>query len=213
MLLDRQDGAKLFKGQAELEYALMQEDIAEIEQLVRETPRLVNLKDKNGRTPLYFAAREANMEATHFFLANHATVDAKDRWGRTPLFAAVYEEPLVFDHTPIVTLLIKNGADVTLKDDRGDTPLHLAASLGTDVIPLLLQQGADVNAINDAGETPLHKAAYYPEYGAVRELLRHGGDKSIRSAQGLTPVQVAEQRGWTNLVELFNSVPVEREAA
>lgn len=87
------------------------------------------------------------------------------------------------------------------------------ASFGeTEIVKLLLRQGADVNAVNAAGETPLHKAVWYPEYKVVRELLRYGGDKSIRNAQGLTPAQVAEKRGWTNLVELLNSAAIEREA-
>jgi len=152
------------------------------------------------------------MEASRFLLANHAAVDAKDRWGRTPLFAAIYEEPLVFNRIPIVTLLIESGADINLKDERGNTPLHLAAFGETEVVKLLLEQGADVNATNNAGETPLHKAVQYPEHKVVCELLRHGGNKSIRNVQGLTPAQIAEERGWANLVELLNSAPVEREA-
>ncbi len=212
MLLDNPDIREKLKARDELEIAILDQNMDQTQQLIRENPLLVNVKDENGQTPLYFAAREANTEAARFLLSNHAAVDAKDRWGRTPLFAAVYEEPLVFERIPIVTLLIESGADVNLKDESGDTPLHMAAFGEAEIVKRLLEQGADVNAVNDAGETPLHKAVQYPEYKVVRELLRHGGDKSRRSAQGLTAAQIAEERGWANLVELL-STTVEREAA
>lgn len=208
MLLDRPDVSE--QERAELKAAMEQEDVDQIQQRVRRNPALVNTQDKNGRTPLHFATWEENADFARFLLNNHAAVDARDNWGRTPLFAAVYEEPLVFDRVPTVSLLLKHGADVNARDNSGDTPLHLAAFLGTDVVPLLLEQGTEVNAVNNNGETPLHKAAQYPEYEVVRELLRHGGDKSICDVQGLTPVEIARERGLTNLVELLSSVPVER---
>lgn len=69
----------------------------------------------------------------------------------------------------------------------------MAAFGEAEIVKLLLEQGANVNAVNDAGETPLHKAVLYPEYlypeyKVVRELLRHGADKSICNAQGLAPM-------------------------
>ncbi len=211
MLLDRLAAEKELEVREELEFAILDQDMDQIQQLVRENPLLVNVRDGNGQTPLYFAAREANMEASRFLLANHAAVDTKDRWGRTPLFAAIYEEPLVLDRAPIVTLLIESGADLNATDDMGNTPLHMAAFGETEIVKLLLEQGADVNAVNDAGETPLHKAVQYPEYEIVRELLRHGADKNRHNAQGLTPMQIAEERGWAILVELLKSAAVERE--
>jgi ankyrin repeat protein len=209
MLFDRPGISE--EERAELKAAMEQEDVDQIQQRVRRNPALVNTQDKNGRTPLHFATWEENADFARFLLNNHATVDVRDKWGRTPLSVAIYEEPLVFNHVPTVSLLLGHGADVNARDDSGNTPLHLATFLGTEVVPLLLEQGADVKAVNDAGETPLHKAVRYPEYESVRELLRHGADKSIRNAEGLTPVQIAEKRGWTNLVELL-SAAVEREA-
>ena len=205
MLLDRPDVGE--KANAELKAVMEQEDVDQIQQVVRQNPELVNVKNKNGRTPLHFATWEENADFARFLLGHQAEVDAKDKWGRTPLFIATYEEPLVFDRVPTVSLLLENGADVNARDNSGDTPLHMAAMGETEVVKVLIEYGAEVNAVNDTGETPLHKAVRHPEYKVVQELLRHGGLKTVRNNQGLTPVQIARKRGWINLVELFNSVP------
>ena len=204
MLLDHPDVGE--KANAELKSAMEQEDVNQIQQMVRQNPELVNVKDENGRTPLHFAAWEENADFARFLLGHQAEVDVKDKWGRTPLFIATYEEPLVFDRVPTVSLLLENGADVNARDNSGDTPLHMAAMGETEVVKVLIEYGAEVNAVNDTGETPLHKAVRHPEYKVVQELLLHGGLKTLRNFEGLTPVQIAEKRGWANLVELFNSV-------
>ena len=65
------------------------------------------------------------------------------------------------DHTELVELLIKKGADVNLKVDRGSTPLHDAVGNESyEVAELLIAKGAAVNTQNDYGETPLDYANY-----------------------------------------------------
>ena len=47
----------------------------------------------------------------------------------------------------IVEILLKNGADVTVNDERESTALHHAAQRGHfEIIDLLIQAKADVNA-------------------------------------------------------------------
>ena len=48
------------------------------------------------------------------------------------------------------------GADVNAAEVNGNTPLHVAATLGlTTVIPLLVERGAHVDTKNKSGQTPL----------------------------------------------------------
>ena len=44
-----------------------------------------------------------------------------DQFGRTPLHNAILGQ-----HNLVVELLLSGGADVRVKDERGDTPLHTA---------------------------------------------------------------------------------------
>ena len=205
MILDRPDVSE--KANAELKAAMDQEDGDRIQEIVQQNPALVNTQDKNGRTPLHFATWEENADAVRFLLSRGADVNARDNWGRTPLLTAIYEEILVPNRVPTVTLLLEHGADVHAKDKLGHTPLHIAAFGEAEIAALLIEHGADVNAVDKSGETPLHKAVQYPEYKVVQELLRHGALKTLGNNLGLTPVQIAAERGWANLVELFNSVP------
>ncbi len=56
----------------------------------------------------------------------------------------------------MIRLLLAKGADVNVKDNAGETPLHSAAMNGSvDVTTLLLANGADVNAKDNQGRTPL----------------------------------------------------------
>ncbi|MCZ0933348.1 MAG: ankyrin repeat domain-containing protein [Oligoflexia bacterium] len=54
---------------------------------------------------------------------------------------------------------------VSMKDSKGETPLHLAASQGNiDIVKLLIEGGADINARSESpvgehiGDTPLYCA-------------------------------------------------------
>ena len=67
--------------------------------------------------------------------------------------------PVFFQHLEIIALLIERGASVTVGDDEGNTPLHVAASMNRDgAIRVLLEAGADVEATNHEGLTALDLA-------------------------------------------------------
>ena len=101
----------------------------------------------------------------------------KRNGGETPLHIAA-----IFSHYEIAKLLISKGADVSMRNDLGQTPLHQAAYSFSEepqkirTIELLIAKGADVNARNYAGITPLDLAKYKkPE---ISDLLRKYGGKT-----------------------------------
>lgn len=144
-----------------------------VKALLKDHPDLVFSQDKDGDTPLHWAAAK---DIAELLLANKAEVNAKDNRGDTPLHSAAFN-----GHKDVAELLLSVGAAVTAIDIDGKTPLHLAALGGhRDVAELLLAHGADVNAKDNIGATPLLDAIFSRshDHKEVAELLReHGGHK------------------------------------
>jgi hypothetical protein len=83
------------------------------------------------RRPLHWYFMRDNIAAMHVVLQCGVDVDPLDPQRRTPLHAA--------RSTDAVMLLFNFGADVKKQDFAGNTPLHLAAQMGsTDVVGTLL---------------------------------------------------------------------------
>jgi ankyrin repeat protein len=101
----------------------------------------VMVADKNGVTPLHFAARFRNIAAVVELIANGAEVNAAcKRSGSTPLHRAVY-----FTGAPgtagkekerlaIIELLIGAGASPRVRNKSGNTPEDYAADSGAQAL-------------------------------------------------------------------------------
>lgn len=66
------------------------------------------------------------IDYTLIFLTDLSITDA---FGRTPLHNAILGQ-----HHLVVELLLSGGANVRVKDERGDTPLHTAVRIGDERI-------------------------------------------------------------------------------
>ncbi|CAM6087993.1 unnamed protein product [Calypogeia fissa] len=82
-----------------------------------------------------------------------------------------------------------------IRDDRGWTPLHVAARMGDlEEVQRLLNEGADVNAPSwgpkAPGTTPLHLASTGGHLHVMNELLERGANIEARTKGGC---------GWTPL--------------
>ena len=141
--------------------------------------------DKDGKTPLHFAAGINGTQVIRALLDAGADLEATDDYGRTPLHYAVEDDdnPLMSallaegfsietNRVPMIQTLLDAGADLEAEDKRGNMPLHYAAPLNKDpaVFQALLDAGADVNAKNGAGYTPLDVAELFGNSVAI-ELL------------------------------------------
>ncbi|UYV68524.1 hypothetical protein LAZ67_6000030, partial [Cordylochernes scorpioides] len=77
--------------------------------------------------------------------------------------------------------LIKSGADINVKNKRGNSPLHLAASKGNqDLVQYLVEAGADVNFLNAYRQSPLHSAVIGRELSTASYLIDAGADLNIK---------------------------------
>lgn len=80
----------------------------------------------------------------------------------------------VCGQTRIVTLLVENGANISIRDSLGRTALHCAVKQSEEeCAEILLQKGSDINTECNLGETPLHTAVKLGDLDMVRMLLRY----------------------------------------
>ncbi|KAL2844040.1 hypothetical protein BJX68DRAFT_269906 [Aspergillus pseudodeflectus] len=75
----------------------------------------------------------------------------------------------------MVSLLLERGASPDPVDDKGDTPLLRALSLGKmKAARVLIKNGAKLDQVNQHGLTPLLRAVLSSTVGAVSSLIEEG---------------------------------------
>ncbi len=90
-----------------------------------------------------------------------------------------------------VAELLHEGVSLDVRDEWGNTPIHLAARRahgGAPVVNLLLTNGASVSCRNGSGWTPLHVAV---DPAVAKLLITHGADVNARDRNGQTPLHAA----------------------
>jgi ankyrin repeat protein len=157
----------------------------------------INTFDRHGYAALHYAVKGKKSMAAmvELLLAAGADIDGRARQNHTdhpheftPLIIAVKN-----GRSAAVTLLLAKGADPTLADQDGATPLHyLALSWNPEkmekIIDLLLEAGADINARDRTGRTPLMMTAHNnrDQEKASAMLLAKGTDPNLTDNQGNT---------------------------
>lgn len=189
----------------------------------------VSARNQDGTAPLTIALRKGNVETARTLIAAGAEkVVMKNRSPRIRPEHEFKDEPLL--HMAVkgsrslpwqqgpseaepnlaefrrewIELLLANGADPNERDEKGDTPLQTALSLGDEVSARrLIAHGCDVNSRNNAGSTALHLAVADGRGELVSLLLAKGADVNAQDNDGDTPLHSAALRGHKNIVELL----------
>jgi ankyrin repeat protein len=109
--------------------------------LLNEHPDGVHLRDKEGSTPLHWAAWKGHPEIVEILVAAGADIQAHNEnghWGTTPLHAAAHG-----NQRAAAEALIRLGADVNAEKTGGGTPLaETKVHNASAVAKLLLANGA-----------------------------------------------------------------------
>ena len=190
------------------------EELARIQEMVRNSPDLINAAEQGGPTPLVMAAARGQLMVVQYLLGNGADVNLKSPPWHEPGLLENLNGPTLVEtalceaagrgHLAIVQVLLEHGGAVDAPDLLGDTPLHRAAHAGfKSVVEALLAAKADVNARNGRGWTPLHSAAAQGFKGVAEVLLAAKADVNARNMRGDTPLHLAAAVGETALVELL----------
>lgn len=146
-------------------------------------------------------ARSGDLAAVTRELNAGIGVNVHDNIGQTALIAAISQ-----GSAEITALLLKRGANPDEADNAGWTPLHYATYFGSGVelIDLLLKAGAKIDAQNDRGITPLYFATATAHEIQVAYLIAHKADRNIASNNGITPLRLAQTKGFETIALLLD---------
>jgi ankyrin repeat protein len=130
-------------------------------------------------------------------------VNSPDVKGFTPLIIAAYN-----NQPEIVSILVRNGADVNAQDASGNTALMGASFKGyPEIVKILLDAGADVNQRNGQGAPALTFAATFGQLAIAELLLQKGAEKNFADSRGKTPLDHAVLQENEAMIGLINSYP------
>lgn len=129
----------------------------------------------NGFTPLCLACKLNRYDLVSLMLRKGADPNTPSYYlGKHPLhFACDHSD----GNIDTVRLLVSEGAEVNVRDEDGNTGLHLACTeSNVSVVQFLLESGADVMAGDLDDETPLVRACYAKSVELIDILLKAGSD-------------------------------------
>lgn len=137
----------------------------------------VNIKDKQGYSPLYNAAW-CPYDVIKAFIDAGADVNTRDMSGNTILHAAARCN----ENPEVIRLLINAGADINLQNNECETPLIIAciSNKNPEIVKTLLDYGADVNIKNKYGQTCFEVACSH-QSKMLKPLLMNIKDINTRN--------------------------------
>lgn len=203
-----------FAKSFELFYAIKNEDLQKVKEIVAKNSNLLNYrqgnekfrystrvhfgqipytKDKSetnlqdGWTALHWAAFCGNKKIAEFLVSQNADLNVSDWSGKTPLLIAVS-----YGSSEIAKIFLKNGA--LLKGEKSNaTAIHLAVALkNVEILKTLLESKVDVNTKDRFERTPLHWAATNNSLEIVKLLIKNGAKIDEKDSNGLTALDWAK---------------------
>ncbi len=132
---------------------------------------VVNIADKRGNTPLFWAARWGNASLVKLLLDNNANTFQENQQQLTPFYYALENSygpaRYLIDSFPL--------AKINQRESTGMTPLIRAARFGTRrIVALLLAVGADLNGEDQNGYNAMLYALFADDPENISTLIRGG---------------------------------------
>ena len=168
----------------------------------------LNLENNYRHSPIFVAVERQKGEFVDLFITSgaQAGIDSDN------LFRWVTKRNLIG-----ILAMLKGGVDPNVKNEQGNTPLIIAASLGdVESVRNLLAYRADPNAANKDGNTALIYAARYNHPQIIYELMRPYSlvapvDVNIQNKQGETALYWAASRGYEEAVKRLLAANTNRD--
>lgn len=112
------------------------------------------------------------------------------------------------DFPSVVRVLLQFNANVNIRDQLGNSPLHWAAEGNkSEVARILIAGRADINAQDRNGLTPLMKATQANQSNMVEMLLREKADTTLTDFTGRTALDIAIRDRKTTIASMLRAAP------
>jgi uncharacterized protein len=153
----------------------------------------------------FFRAIQANDGiSVKGFLQGGINPNAKNQNGETALTYSIQKA-----ETPLIKLLVESG-EINLRDDLGNSPIHLALKKNKDIFDLLLEKNADVNVpgrmdSKTTDQTVLYVAIARGDEALVKKLIDRGANPNIADSAGSLPLveAVVDSDASANIVKML----------
>lgn len=180
-------------------------DVVILSELIQDGIDL-EIRDDRGRTALLIATRNSAIAAAVLLMQVGADVNAKDDIEDSPYLYAGAEGP-----REILQLALAHGADLKAVNRYGGTALIPAAHHGhVNIVRDLVETDIDINHVNYLGWTALLETVILGDgsarYVEITKILLCGNARiEIADADGLTPLDHAQQLGQEDVVQLLEA--------
>lgn len=166
----------------------------------------VNTRDGSGKSLLLLATIDKHVEMAALLTEKGADVNLQDNIQDSPfLYAGASGQ------TELVKLFLAHGARFDVFNRYNGTALIPACERGhVETVRVLANtKGFPVNHVNRLGWTALMEAIVLgngsKKYQEIVQLLKDGGaDLGIPDHDGVTPLQHAQNRGFTEIVRILS---------
>jgi ankyrin repeat protein len=192
-------------GYRNLQAAAHAGDVAGIERLAAAGAAL-DARDGHGRTALHIAAHARQREAMRALVRLGADPRALD----SQRYDAVTIAAVADDVETMRVALAIGGDAKAITSPYAGTALIAAAHLGHDeVVRVLIEAGAPLDHVNNLSWTALIEAVILGDGGvrhqrSARHLVAAGARRDLGDRNGVTPVEMARQRGFEAMVRILD---------
>lgn len=164
-------------------------------------------RDAKRRTPLLLAVTGDHVAAARLLVTAGADADALDDQSDTPWLVTG-----VTGSVEMAQVLLPADPDLTIRNRYGGISHIPASERGhADYVDFVLENTAiEVDHVNDLAWTALLEAVILGEgtqrwQRIVQSLIDHGADVSIADRDGVTPLQHARNRGFTEIATIIEN--------
>jgi ankyrin repeat protein len=149
-----------------------------------------NLQNAKGETPLHILRDISKLETVSMLLNAGADLELRNLQGQTALFKNAMTDGIGGDNATLPNILVKLGARLDTRDNKGRTLLHQVVGRANSLEYLLAQTNFDPSVVDNKGNTLFHEAAsknrYYDQLPVYIRLKKLGVDLDQPNNRGKT---------------------------